>query len=364
MPTAYIVKETKIIPTFRTSNTVSMFNMEPQKSSKHEWTIDIPIEDKTWNIGIIAGTSGSGKTTIAEHFWKIQKEFAWDENKSILDSFPEKMETKQIIEILSSVGFSSPPDWLKPFHILSNGQKFRVNLARSLAEAHPNEICVIDEFSSVVNREAAQIGSHAFQKIARKLNLKFILLSCHYDIVEWLEPDWILNMNTQEFKFGRTLQRPKIILQIFKCRSSLWRIFRQHHYLDTSLHKAAQCFTAVWKDQPVSFSSFIPVITRSIRAKRGHRTVCLPDFQGTGIGKALNDFTAEYCRKKGFRFISVTSHPAFARARMKDPKWKLLSSGIKRRAKDPTLNKTVSSNRYTYTFEYLGEKHESSKNLQ
>lgn len=57
-----------------------------------------------------------------------------------------------------------------------------------------------DEFTSVINREVAQIGSYAVQKTIRKNNKKFIAISCHYDIIEWLEPDWTFCTDTMEFE--------------------------------------------------------------------------------------------------------------------------------------------------------------------
>ena len=109
---------------------------------------------------------------------------------------PDQMSAKQITEALSSVGFSSPPDWLKPFKVLSNGQKMRAELARLIAES--NEPVIYDEFTSVVDRQVAQIGSAAIQKFIRRNNKQFIAVSCHYDIEQWLEPDWVYDVNNHK----------------------------------------------------------------------------------------------------------------------------------------------------------------------
>jgi hypothetical protein len=34
----------------------------------------------------------------------------------------------------------------------------------------------------------------------RNKGKKIVLLSCHYDIVEWLQPDWVFDTGTGEFK--------------------------------------------------------------------------------------------------------------------------------------------------------------------
>ena len=42
---------------------------------------------------------------------------------------------KELTSLLTAVGFSSPPSWIKPYHVLSTGERFRCDLARALADA-------------------------------------------------------------------------------------------------------------------------------------------------------------------------------------------------------------------------------------
>jgi len=84
---------------------------------------------------------------------------------------PKNKSVEDITSAFNSVGFSSPPSWLKPYSVLSNGQKMRVDLARAILE--DNQLFVFDEFTSVVDRNVAQIGSFAMQKAIRKTNKKF-----------------------------------------------------------------------------------------------------------------------------------------------------------------------------------------------
>jgi ABC-type ATPase with predicted acetyltransferase domain len=110
---------------------------------------------------------------------------------------PKDCSIEEITNTFSSVGFSSPPSWLKPYHVLSNGEKMRVDLANAILQK--NELFVFDEFTSVVDRQIAKIGSFATQKAIRKTNKKFIAVSCHFDIEEWLMPDWVFNTDTMTF---------------------------------------------------------------------------------------------------------------------------------------------------------------------
>lgn len=110
-----------------------------------------------------------------------------------------KKTINDITMVFTSVGFSSPPSWLKPYYVLSNGEKMRVDLARNILDE--KELIVFDEFTSVVNREVAKTCSFAISKAIRKSNKKFVAVACHYDIAEWLEPDWIYNTDSKEFFF-------------------------------------------------------------------------------------------------------------------------------------------------------------------
>ena len=58
-----------------------------------------------------------------------------------------------------------------------------------------NEFVVIDEFTSVVNRDAAKSMSFALQRYARKNGLRLVVASCHFDVVDWLQPDYVFNLN-------------------------------------------------------------------------------------------------------------------------------------------------------------------------
>ena len=60
------------------------------------------------------------------------------------------------------MGLGSVPAWLRPYHVLSNGERFRADLARLIAERPAR--AVVDEFSSVVDRQIARIGAMAFAK--------------------------------------------------------------------------------------------------------------------------------------------------------------------------------------------------------
>ena len=124
----------------------------------------------------------------------------------MLDDFPEGLETGEITKALCSVGFASPPDWLKSYDCLSQGEKMRVDIARALCL--DRSLIVFDEFTSAVDREIAKVSAYAISKAVRRSKKKFIAVTCHYDVVDWLEPDWVFCTDTMEFDRKKRLGRP------------------------------------------------------------------------------------------------------------------------------------------------------------
>lgn len=156
-----------------------------------------PLELNTfdWNIGLICGNSGSGKSTILKSLGRLKEPYYYYE-KSIVSQF-EHLSEEEVVDLLQSLSLSSVPVWLNKPHELSNGERARLDICYQLANAKDGDVILIDEFSSTVNRSSAKSMSYALQRYVRKKNLKIILASCHFDIIEWLNPDWIFNLNKQ-----------------------------------------------------------------------------------------------------------------------------------------------------------------------
>src|SRR5579884_2962118 len=233
---------------FRVRQVAGMFDLPVTTSRSEFFRVELPDLTDDWQIGLVVGPSGSGKTTVARRAFgdAFYRPRAWPRNRAVIDGFGD-LPIKQIIRTLSAVGFSSPPAWLKPYHVLSNGERFRCDLARALLTAK-RPLVVFDEFTSVVDRTVAKVGSAAVAKAIRggrfdrltaggfddhmhgNRRRKFVAVSCHYDIAEWLEPDWVVDMASRELARGR-LRRPPIRLELFRCRRSAWGLFARHHYL-------------------------------------------------------------------------------------------------------------------------------------
>ncbi len=365
MPVLNITRSTLIRRTPRVVQLEGLFDVPPLRRSEITWQANLPIEERAWQIGLIVGPSGCGKTTLALELFgeNLEPGFDWPPDRAIVDGFPADMSMKEITLLLSSVGFSSPPSWLRPFGVLSNGEQFRATIARALAEQP--ELVVIDEFTSVVDRTVAQVGSAAIAKtIRRRVGQRLVAVTCHYDVAEWLDPDWIYEPATDHFQWRLERRgRPPISLEVARVSPSAWRLFRNHHYLSANLNRSAVCFCAFLDGRPVAFSAWLPFLGRlrgKQRARRNHRTVCVPDFQGVGIGQALVDFSASLWTGLGYRAFSASSHPGEIAAKNRSPYWRLLRAPSRAaRSGDGNLRqlaRTRATNRLTASFEYVGQK--------
>lgn len=391
MPRVSCLRSVDIVRTPRVKQVEGMFDVAPCERSEVRLSADLPLEDRDWQIGLIVGPSGCGKSTLARELFPeaLVSGFEWPAQNSIVDAFPTAMGIKDIVGLLSSVGFSSPPSWLRPFRALSNGEQFRVTIARALAESP--ELAVIDEFTSVVDRTVARIGSAAIARTIRRVSpggpvRRLVAVSCHYDIIDWLAPDWVYDPAAGEFQWRCLPGRPPIELEIARVHRAAWQLFKSHHYLSSDLHKGAKCFVAFVHDEerreeanmgdarrahtPESGlassrraerpAAFTAVIHRP-DSKGGfwaeHRTVCLPDFQGVGIGNALSEFVAALFAATGKRYCSRTSHPAMIRHRARSPLWTMYEPpalGRRNSRGYAAFDRSAALERMTAGFRFIG----------
>lgn len=352
-----------------------MFDLERDHRETRRWEIDLPIEDRPWNIGLFVGPSGSGKSTLANTLFHGATQVpTWSDTASIVDGFPTQWSIDRIIHLLSSVGFSSPPSWRRPFATLSAGEQFRVNLACQIAhhEAEsPTRPMVVDEYSSLIDRSVARSTSMAVAKAIRSRQMKFIAFSCHDDVIPWLNPDWIYELPESKFtreprsgRFSwRCLRRCPLALTIRRVRSSAWELFRDYHYLSGAIHPGSHCFVGCFDEKPVAFTAALSFPHLKRPGWREHRTVCLPDYQGLGIGQALSEFVAGMFHATGRPYRSVTSHPAMIGKRTRSPNWKLTRKPGHCNASRGRPIQRHADRRITASFEYVGPARPVEANL-
>ena len=314
--------ETPVSASPRARQLEALFDVPYRPVSRSEWHGSLDLDAEPWHVGLIVGPSGVGKTLLSQRLFGEARTYEWS-GASVIDDFAPELSMEQIASACQAVGFNTIPAWLRPYAVLSNGEKFRVELARHLlSDADP---IVVDEFSSVVDRQVAKIASHAVQKYVRRANRRFVAVACHYDIVDWLQPDWVFEPATWNVHRRPPQGRPSLECSITQEPYAIWRLFAPFHYLTSELNRAARCFVLWVGDQPAAFAGMLwrPHVG-SRRIYGLSRLVTLPDWQGLGLAFALSDRLAALYRAQGADYHTYPAHPSLVRSLDRSPVWQMI----------------------------------------
>jgi ABC-type taurine transport system ATPase subunit len=353
--------KTKILNDKYTEYVYEAFDIQ----NREETSVCIPMnlgdaKNFDWNIGVILGGSGSGKTTILKKIGNVKK-VNFDAEKPLISNF-DWLDPKDATLVLTSMGLSSVPTWLRPFHTLSNGEQYRATLAYLVASAKDGEVILVDEYTSVVDRDVAKAMSYALQKYIRRENKRIIVASCHYDILEWLMPDWTCSPEKggvlEKCEYLRQ-GRPKIELQVSRVEAETWNFFKKHHYLTENVNQSYIFLLFEWNNKPIGMSVIGRHIGRNNVEKsfRGSRVVVLPDYQGMGIGSKISEFSAGIIKNRGGKYYTKTINPALGEYRNKElNRWKPTAfNGKNRISKGHSIVYKNLKERASYCHEYIGD---------
>ena len=354
-----ITRSTPVNASARVQQLSALFDAPVTERSTMQWTGNIPVDDAEWpwNIGLLVGPSGAGKSTLLGEMFGTPKAYEWGK-PAVVDDFSSALSMEDISLTCQSVGFNTIPAWMRPYKVLSTGEKFRVELARHLLE--DGDLILVDEFTSVVDRQVAQIGAHAVQKWVRKHGKRFVAASCHYDIIDWLQPDWVLEPHTMQFARRAIQRRPPVDIAISRVPYGAWKMFAPFHYLTAELNHSAACFTLFANGHPASFGGMLhrphPKVDDIVGLSR---LVTLPDWQGLGLALVLSDTLAAAYKTLGKRMHTYPAHPALVRSFNNSPKWRMVKKpgvyaySTKRSASSGIGGKGMGG-RPNATFEYCG----------
>ncbi|WP_018686519.1 GNAT family N-acetyltransferase [Actinokineospora enzanensis] len=334
-----------VAESFRAAKVRGLFNATDADATRFHLDVDLPIEDEQWRIGVVVGPSGTGKSSIGRALWDGTAFYTaddWPDDAPIIDAIAPGGDFEAATAALSAAGLGDVPVWLRPYRVLSTGQRFRADLARVIAE-QPDKV-VIDEFTSVVDRQIARVGAGAFAKAWRRGSGQAVLLTCHYDVLDWLEPDWVYDSGTASFTRGSVqFRRPRIDVEIRQGGWNLWPLFRAHHYLTLPKMVAAKAYVAFVDGEPVAH---VGMTTKSLTTgphtdrvvsveARASRLVVLPAWQGAGVGTRFLNHVAELQRTghgvlDGRRMTTLfhTTHPHLAAALRRDDRWRQITARL------------------------------------
>jgi len=357
MPSFDLVVSTKVKHTPRVQQVSGLFDVPLSEKLSDSWKGELPLDERDWSIGLIVGPSGSGKSQIARHLWgdKVDTVFDWGDG-ALVDAFGKEHSITKISEALGYVGLNSIPSWLKPYYVLSMGEQFRATCARALLES--GDLIVMDEFTSVIDRTVAKATSHAMQKIIRKSGKRLIAIGCHYDVEPWLNPDWVFEPATCEFKWRRLRPRPEIKIEIKRVEYKMWQNFSKYHYMSAALNRSAKLFCGFIDQRPAVIGCILPrPVSRGKNKGTAlygvSRLVTHPDFQGVGVGMQFITTIGALYSASGRRFRMYPAHKALINAFRRSSKWEPVTDSGNRRSIAST--KKSMGGRRNSVFEYVGK---------
>lgn len=357
--------ESEVFKTFRCTKAANSLDIDVQKKSRHHFEVQADISSD-FAVGLIVGASGSGKTTLAKSIWGADCfRTLLDEARPVIDQFPEAWAYDDCAAALAGVGLTSVPCWIRPAYTLSNGQKARAECALQIAHDHAGDV-VIDEWTSVVDRTVAKVMSHCIQKHARRAQRRIILLSCHHDVAEWLNPDWVIDCNTQTFEDRRSLCRSfqraeQLQFDIHEVGRESWRSFSKYHYLSDRLPGGELATYGLFhQGEQIGFQCFANYVPHRKGTKKqmhSNRTVVHPDYAGLGLGIMVIDKTSALMDAKGYDVRARFSSTPIFRSMSKSPAWKFL--GVERVTQETGGAKMIRRGGFrldvtAYMFKYVG----------
>ena len=112
MPCVDVVVDCPVYNSFRVQQVAGMFDMPLGASCREEFNVELPSTEENWQVGLIVGPSGSGKSSVARKVFanELYAASQWPEKKAVIDCF-EGIDVRKVIELFTAVGFSSPPAW-------------------------------------------------------------------------------------------------------------------------------------------------------------------------------------------------------------------------------------------------------------
>jgi energy-coupling factor transporter ATP-binding protein EcfA2 len=364
--TIEIKLQSEVFDNFRCQVAANSLDIDVKKKSIHHLlikNIEIPQE---WNVALIYGSSGSGKTTLVKQlFGENIFDIQINEDEPIINQMPENLTYEECANLLNGIGLNTVPCWIRPVKTLSNGQRARAEAVLLMCRAIENEIVFIDEWTSVVDRTVAKAMSLCLSKFAKRNNKKIVLLSCHYDIIEWLLPDWLIDCNKQEFILPKGEdfffnKREQIEFTIKEIDNKSWKYFSKYHYLSDRIPGGKNYLYGLFYGENQigfqCFSNYVPKVKGRKWQFHSNRTVVHPDYNGLGLGiKLINEtsillyeklsdenFNELNDIKDGFKIAAKFSSTPVFKAMIKQKCWKF----IKEERTMGLLNKKAGNNKF------------------
>eukprot|EP00928_Gymnodinium_smaydae_P056679 TRINITY_DN40011_c0_g1_i1.p1 TRINITY_DN40011_c0_g1~~TRINITY_DN40011_c0_g1_i1.p1 ORF type:complete len:864 (+),score=122.17 TRINITY_DN40011_c0_g1_i1:150-2594(+) len=318
-----------------------------------------------WSLGAIVGPSGTGKSCnmrLLGASSTSEAPLTWDHRAIVDQLHSDKAVACALVQAVALPTSAA----LRPFFVLSTGEKSRAELARRLGSAADGECVCLDEFTSCLDRATARRVCKGVATFVRTQSrpTKVVVATVHDDILGWLLPDWVLESDTGKvtvfngptptaatitavhqkleilprslsLSLGADDKEVKELLKPPARQFTLRRLvscaasravyaahFEQHHYLKGSSPTGLQGL--ILRDEcgrAVAFHGISLMVGASFTntTMRESRLVVLPDSQGFGLGPRLSNCVGSLLVAFGAQFYSRTAHPRLGSYRESHP---------------------------------------------
>ena len=334
---SYKTKPTEV--TARVAEIAEAFGIGVDDAIEH-----VILEDYDFNedfsVCYITGVSGTGKSSLLR---ELQKQYNYDSFsiEEIMDRDDALIDligadTKEAIGLLSICGLAEAKLFTKRPRELSDGQKYRFQLAWLLDQKR--DMIMIDEFTSFLDRTTASVVAFNMQKICRRNGIKLIVATAHNDIEEFLKPDLKIDFKTGD---GVVTTTPTVddsnpfipFLTIQDADKHDFEHFIKYHYKSTkAVPGVKKMYKLMFNDTPIGLAVYA-VASRMLSGRniyfnkhymteKGYpkmdevntdfisasRFIIHPQYRGCGLGAWFTSETVQLIDKEfGRAFIEFSS---------------------------------------------------------
>jgi len=164
---------------------------------------NLQIEVNQGDVVYITGQSGSGKSLLLKDLAAQMK----GQGLKIADLNEIELEEKPVIELigdtineatdlLAKAGISDAWIYIRKPSELSDGQRYRLKLAKVMAAGA--DVWIADEFGAVLDRVTARVVAYNMAKVARRLGKTLMVATTHTDLKEELAPNLTVTKRFRE----------------------------------------------------------------------------------------------------------------------------------------------------------------------